>query len=334
MVCIPFDLGIYQSLIGVVSLIILMILILTFMASKVLRLQNLEAWFNVEFSEFFASFFIIFFAIGFFLASNLIATSISGGASCSAIEASTTFLQNTLSNVFKGVKDIIDLQVCISVLSTFTRRTGEFVLTLTYKVFPGLDSYIGVTNVLLFGLNTAFGSLNVQLILFQIIDAVMFKFFLPAGILLRFFPPTRDAGMFMIAFAIGFQSIFPLTYFISQQILHEIKYDSYTSYTYDKYSICGGKYITYGAIGNPAFFGSIPLLGNFVDKAPLGKIIGTGYRAVFSELGVTMMTPSEFQPILESIASLSLPALFLPAFSLTITFAFINVFIKFVLMKM
>lgn len=314
----------YIFVIGLISMVMLSILLLTYMAAKVFRLQSLEVWFNVELTEFFASFLVLFFAAGFFASSDAFAQALTG--SPSAVAAATGFLKATLSDLLQGINDTSLLQICISILSTFTRRIGEFVLTLTYKVFPGLDSYLGITNVVLFGLTAAFGSVTAQLVLFQIIEATMVNFFLPAGILLRFFPPTREAGMFLIAFSIGFHSVFPLTYAINQQILHDMGYRGYERPTYSISSICSSKYFLFGAFGNPAFFfgygpGSIPVLGQLI-------------RLVFSELVVTMMTPFEFGPVMAGIASISLPALFLPAFSLTITFAFINAFMKFVLMRM
>jgi len=316
------NIDVYLFVIGLISSIILGLIILTYLASKVLKVQNFEAWFNVELTEFFASFFILFFAIGFFEATNAIAISIAGGGT-SAVDTASQFLKTTISDVLKGINDVFNLQICISVLSTFSRRIGEFVLTLTYKVFPGLDSYIGITNVMGFGLTAVFGSLNAQLIIFQLIDATMIRFFLPAGIILRFFPPTRDAGMFLIAFAIGFQAVFPLTYTINQKLLTEMGFSGYERHEFLISSICSSKYFILGAAFNPSFrfgFGNIPVFGQL-------------FRLVFSELGVGLLTPLEFQPIMQSLATLSLPALFLPAFSLSITFAFINAFIKFVLMK-
>ena len=318
-----FNLGVYLDAILLVSGVIMMLLILTYLASRVFRIQSMEVWFNVELSEFFTSFFILFFAIGFFEAANIIAISYAGGGT-SAIPAASTFLKSSLDGVGRGMKDTITLQVCLSVLSTFTKRIGESVLTLTYKVFPGLDSYMGIINILFFGFTAAFGSLSVQLMLFQIIDATMIKFFLPAGILLRFFPPTRDAGIFLIAFAIGFQAVFPLTYIVNDKILKTMGFDGYTTAAYEKFSLCGGKYPLYGALGNPALWGT---LGN------LGQVAGSIFRSVFNEFTLGTMVPAEFSGIMNSLSELALPSLFLPALSLTITFAFINGFTKFVLMK-
>ena len=317
--------SIYLFVIMLVSSVILGLIILTYLASKVLKLQSLEVWFNVELSEFFASFFILLFAIGFFTAANLIAAGMAGGGATSAIEAGSNFLKSTLNDTLKGINDVYLVQICVSVLSTLTRRIGEFVLTLTYKIFPGMDTFVGVTNVLGFGLTAAFGSLNAQLVIFQLIDVTMVRFFLPAGIILRFFPPTRDAGIFLIAFAIGFQAVFPLTYVINEKILESMNYQGYVRQGYQLSTFCSSNYFIFGFIGSPLV--SFPF---GIGKVP---VFGQLFRLIFSELGINMLTPIMFEPILDSLATLSLAALFLPALSLTITFSFINTFIKFVLMK-
>ena len=322
--------GTYGFVIGLISMVILLLLLLTYLASKFLRIQSFEAWFNIELSEFFASFFVIFFAIAMFEGSNALSIALSGGGT-STVDTASKFINERLGDTLAAIEDNTKIQICISTLSTFSRRTGEFVLTLTYKVFPGLDSFLGISNVISYGLTMIFGSFNAQLMLFQIIDATMIRLFLPAGIILRFFPPTREAGMFLIAFAIGFQAIFPLTYAINQKLLETIGFEGYNTgflQTYNLWSICGVKYLVFGALGNPSFapFG-IPIVPGAIP------IFGQLFRMFFSEGVVSATTPHEFQYLMENLANLSLVAFFMPAFSLTITFAFINSFIKFVLMK-
>ncbi len=44
------------------------------------------------------------------------------------------------------------------------------------------------------------------------VEATALQVFLPAGILLRAFPPTRGVGAYVLAFVIGFYFVFPLAY--------------------------------------------------------------------------------------------------------------------------
>ncbi len=338
--------AVYYYVIGLISMIMIGILILTYLAAKVFRSQELEAWFNVELTEFFASFIILFFALGFFVAADIFAgsfTSLHPGAT--PIEGATIFIQKIFADAISASRDMYHLQACVSILSTIHKRIGEFVLTVTYKVFPGLDAYLGIINVLTYGLTFIVSSLNAQLIFLTIIDATMSTLFLPAGILLRFFPPTREAGLFLIAASIAFQTVFPITYLINEQVLYGnypegIGYKGYghcESLSINPFSqnnaynctptmishICyRSGYFFLGVLGNPAapFFGQIP-------------VFGTLFNLVFSEYGIALLTPAAFRPILADIAMFSLPSLFLPALSVSITFAFINAFMKFVLHK-
>jgi len=48
--------------------------------------------------------------------------------------------------------------------------------------------------------------------LLQFFETTMFSVFLPLGLFLRIFPPTRSAGALLMAFAIGFYVVFPITF--------------------------------------------------------------------------------------------------------------------------
>jgi hypothetical protein len=54
--------------------------------------------------------------------------------------------------------------------------------------------------------------LYAQISFLRFIETSMFTVFLPIGILLRAFPPTRGAGAVLIAIAIGFYVVFPMAY--------------------------------------------------------------------------------------------------------------------------
>ena len=326
------DGAVYYYVIGLVSAIMLSILVLTYLAAKVFKSQEMEAWFNVELTEFVASFLILLFALGFFEGANIFASSFhlictTSNINCtnsnaSVLDGTAYYLRTMLSGSLKATTDMYWLQACISIWNTFHKRLGEYVLTVSYKVFPGIDSYLGLVNTINYGLSFVVSSVNAQLIMITFIQATMQTLFLPAGILLRFFPPTRQAGIFLIAFAIGFSTVFPLTYVINQNILYgTLGYEGYQgNRAYIITNVCAkGPYFILGAVGNPGII-TIPVISSL-------------FNLVFSELGVNLMSPGIFRPILDDIGAFSLPSLFLPALSLSITFGFINGFTKFVLMK-
>jgi hypothetical protein len=296
-----------------------------YMAAKALKIPEWEAYVSVELYEMFVSAIIAIAAIGFFRAAEDFSCALTDESD--QIEAVSIFIIKILQDVNSGMRDIFTAQVCLSILSTINRRIGEFVLTGTYKVFPGVDSYINITSVLGYGIIAVFGSLTAQLALLSVIKATMATFVLPLGIVLRFYPPTRETGVFLIVLAIAAQTIFPASYLLNKKILEEI------GFTFPMYetgffkgtdsvllSLCGGKYFVLGFAGSKLALGRIPVIGNI-----LGLIL--------SEFTIGQITPIEFKEIMQAVAVLSLSAFFLPGFSTVITFAFINAITKYLLSK-
>jgi hypothetical protein len=327
---------VYYPIIFIISTLMVLFVVLTYFASRVFRVTELEAYLNIELSEIFISLLIMFFAISLFLVSDGVAIAIAQeympaapGAKVTAISAAGRVIEGTVLDVQEGVGDIFSLQVCLSILNTLQRRIGEFVLTVTYKLFPGIDSVIGITNVIGYALIGVLSSLTTQLFILNVVQATMGTFFLPAGIVLRFFPPTREAGVFLIALAIGFQSIFPLVYVINQRVGNDLANQGFEVFKGFKSpglytaGLCGGKEVAAGSL----LFQANKLL----PASPLLSAL----KIVFSEYSLNVIgTMKLFLPVLQSMAYLSLPALFLPALATTITFAFINALTKFMLTKM
>lgn len=303
-----------------VTLLTFVIMLITYLVARVLKVPEWEAYLNIELSNLVGSFLVLLFSIGFFLVGNGVAIALTGNINppLAAIE----FLQKTVAGgLLQGLFDMFQIQACASMMSTIYRRLGESVLTHVFKVFPGIDSIVSVANTLSFGLVTVYGSVSAQITILAIINSVMGPFFLPAGILLRFFPPTREAGSFLIAFAIGFQVIFPTTYIINAMAIKDIGMDQYVPPTGIKYSLCGLKYAVLGYAFNPS---------NFIfSQNPLLNVIGQSLRKVFSETLLHAVDMSEFLAVMKSLASLSLIGIFLPALSISITVAFINAMAKF-----
>lgn len=326
----PFDFAAYGGLIFILSVFMAIFLALTYMAAKFFHSNELEAYFHIELQEIFMSFLILFFAIAFIESSTLVSQSIVGGDG-DAITAALGFINDIRIGTKDAINNVFAAQICLSIQSTLHRRIGEYVLTTSFKLFPGVDSMVSVFNVVGYGLTTVYSSLGAQSIILIMISSFAIPFLLPAGILLRFFPPTRQAGIFLIAAAIGFQVIFPLTYVLNMKVFQDTNLgfpnpdEIYHSGVLGNWqTLCYGQWFFFGALGNDKFLfglGNIPVLNPVV-------------RALFSEFGINALsTPFLFSSLLESVAILSLPTLFLPALSTTITIAFINSFMKFLSVK-
>jgi hypothetical protein len=301
--------------------------------SKFLKVPEWEAYLNIEMSNLMTSFLVVIFALGLFAAGDVFVSTFTAqyvttpGQLVTPPQAAIKFMQGTVADgVLKGLYDVYEVQACTSVLNTFSRRIGEAVLTQTYKVFPGIDTFVSITNVLGFGLVSIYASVSAQISLLYLFDSTMLHFFLPAGLVLRFFPPTRDAGAFLISVAFGAQFIFPMTYLINKSILSDIGIGPYESPRLLIASVCGP--FKYGFWG---YFLSAnnPIFANIPGGTPVANYLG----AIMSESTLNAISMAEFVPIMSNIAYLSLPALFMPALSMVVTIAFINSTSKFLTSK-
>ncbi len=318
---------IYRQVITYFAFFVAFVILITYLLSRVFKVPEWEAYLNIELSSLMASFLLVVFVIALFNVGDAVASAYTGSTSVSPPQAAITFMQNVVqTSVFQGMYDIYQVQACTSVLSTFTRRIGEYVLTQTYKVFPGLDTFVSISNVVALGLVSVYGSLSAQITLLYLVDGTMRTFILPAGLILRFFPPTRDAGAFLIALAFGFQIIFPTTYLINKQIFTDIGGQAYPSQTFAVGYMCGGSYIVWGIVGTQT---SNLLFSNI----PGGQTFGFLLQRLLSEASIQASYMSYFLPIMQNLAALSLLALFMPALSMVITLAFINAMTKFIVSK-
>jgi hypothetical protein len=318
----------YGNAIIAVAFFVTAIILITYLISKVFQVPEWEAYLSIELSNLTGSFLVLLFVIGLFGVGDIFSIMVTGTAA-SAPQAALAFMTQTIADsTLEGMYDIFRIQTCTSMLNIFSRRIGEAVLTNVFKVFPGIDVFVSITNVLGYGLVSIYGSVQAQIALLKLIDAFMLNFFLPAGLILRFFPPTRDAGSFLIALAFAFQFVFPLVYIINAEVVEYLEIE-----TYDKQkselliqSLCGPfKYGVLGVLFNPSV--GFPIISHFPGVRSL-------FKALLSETALHLVSMAEFVPIMKSLSVLSLFALFIPAFALVVTLAFINAMTKFLTTKL
>ena len=332
----------FASGIIAITLFISIVIIITYLLSNVFKIPEWEAYLNIEMSNLYVSFLVVIFAFGLFTVGNVVATdfisSVAGGvmgttygAVATPPQAAIVYMRSVVADsVLKGMYDIYQIQVCTSVMGTFSRRIGEAVLTQVFRIFPGIDTFVSICNVLSMGLVSVYGSLQAQIGLLYLVDGMMMPFFLPAGLVLRFLPPTREAGAFLISLAFGFQIIYPMTYLINAEIFKEIGAQPYSSPTAIIYSLCGPvKYGFWGYMLNPNTLPVSTANALFPGGAPFFLFLSR----LVSESTLNFVSMSEFFPILQNVAGLSLLALFMPALSMMVTIAFINAMTKFLVAK-
>lgn len=320
-----FGLGAYINVIFTIVFFVSFIIMITYLISKLLKVPEWEAYLSVEMSQLMNSFLVMFFVVALFATSEVVVASMTGTTSNPPLAAAQFLREWVADSVLTGLFDIFTIQACTSILSTFSRRIGEMVLTNVYKVFPGMDTFVSISNVLAFGLMSIYGSISFQIVILTFIDAIAVPLLLPGGLILRFFPPTRDAGSFLIALAFSFQLVFPATFLVHEVVLNELNVQPYNSPRLLIASLCGPfKYGVVGLLINPQT--------NPIFSGPLQRV-GTMLAGVASETTLNIVSMAEFIPLMRVVALLSLLALFMPALSTIITIAFINGMAKFLVSK-
>ena len=194
-------LGLYGGVIVTVTFLVSCFILITYLLSNFFKVPEWEAYLNVEMSNLMTSFLIVLFVIGLFAAGSAILDEVIGGAYPSPPQAAISYMQATVADsALRGMPWTSTRSMPAPPCSARSAGgSGSIVLTQTYKVFPGLDTFVSITNVLGFSLCHFYNTVSVQIGLLYFIDATMLNFFMPAGLVLRFFPPTRDAGAFLIS---------------------------------------------------------------------------------------------------------------------------------------
>lgn len=293
------------------------------MASRFLNRPELTAYANVELQQLFISVIIFVIAIGAFEMADAAGEAIAGEP---PIDASLRFLHKTINTaIMPAYVDLVSLDIKLTFWSALEGRQGPTVWNFIAKQVTGLEPVISVVRVLTFTVTTFFGTLSAQVVIFYLIEALM-PIFLSAGVILRFFPPTRDAGVYLIVFAISFQSMFPLLFTMNSQIMDEMWQlqglgDSYDPYVAMPSDLLGSEAPEYSPLWVSTIVGSTTGPG----PAPTGSSQAVGFFPFVSFFRFYLLAP-----FFEGIASLSLPALFLPAIAMSITISFINAMTKFI----
>lgn len=301
--------ALYETLAGATILLLTGYVALLHMAGRFFNRPEMVAQANLELQQLFLSAIIFAIAMGAFEFSNMAANSAGiTSAGEDVIDASLGFLHKIINTgLVPAYIDLVSLDIKLSYWSSLSARYGPVVWGFVLKQVAGLEPVINVVRILTFTLTAFFGTLSAQVIIFYAIRALA-PLFLSAGVLLRFFPTTRDAGIYLIVFAISFHSFFPFLFALNAHILDEIWLARH-----------GHPYEPYTPLPPDLRGFDIP------EDSPswVAQIIGFFPFVSFFRFALLI-------PFFEGIASLSLAALFLPALAMSITISFINAVTKFI----
>lgn len=280
-----------------IALSLMVFLIALFwMAAQFLRKPEYESFASVELHQLLISalFFLLIFGAAYF--AQEIANAFAGG---DMFAVGRNYLNYILNNMaLPAVMNLEILKLISQYMGSWTMRWGASVWGVVIPAFPSFVVVERVVDFALLLISPFTASLIVQMAILEVIGAVALPFVLPAGVVLRIFPPTRDAGAFLISAALGFGLVYPFTYVMHDRVVMRM--------------VSGG----------------IPYSG--------AEYLGASYGNVLSEIsenGAFRIDQWLFSPFV-LLSYLMLQALFLPALSITITIAFIKGTTKFISQKL
>ncbi|MFA6489070.1 MAG: hypothetical protein WCT52_00130 [Candidatus Micrarchaeia archaeon] len=320
---VSFPLG-WESLCVICALIGFFMAVLVHMAAKAMGLQNLDMWAKSEYMQAGASFLIILLAIGMVQAGGRIATEITSklaeasdnvellGAAANPVNigdpvriAKAYLTEGPLKcevNMYKWARRLNTWAefwngISISVGNVEGTGGGFF-----YAGRVSVTHYAAqsITYLALFH--------YIQYHMLNFSQYVMLQIFLPIGIILRTFAPTRGTGGFMIAFALGFAFVFPISYLFIVAMMPSTAI------------ACSQIGVQADYISNA---GKAGFAEEFLVDDPCPNNAGATVMNMMKSEGDTTMQ-SELTRLQRSVGQLYLQAVFYPMVCLIVTFTFIR----------
>jgi len=192
-----------------------------FMISQVLRRPEWEAYARLELYQVFVSVLIIVFVAIIADFAYTFSYTLAGG---DPFTIAHTYLNNLLfEKSFPSIIKLRWLSMTCQYWGGLYTKYGSSNWGIQFPMFPGLNAIESSIEFLINILSPFTASLMVQQIGLEIIQGLMFPVVMPIGVFLRIFPQTREAGVFLIATALGFAIIFPLTYVMHSVVIAEIE---------------------------------------------------------------------------------------------------------------
>jgi len=272
-----------------------------YMMSQLFRMHEWEALAKTELYQLFMSVIIVICAVGVASAACNISCALAGG---DPFEIADGYIRTMLFGPGKLLPTWFafnQLSYSARMLDSIYYRMGPGSWCYNFKPFPGTGAIDNVASFINIILAVPFGSLIVQTFVLQFIKGTMYTLVLPAGLVLRMLPPTRDAGSFLIMTAIGFYALFPLTYVWHKEVL----------------------------------------LDYLMPAEEAGAIAGGDWTDIahYPELGFTKVIYTYFNPLailkpLQTLSYVFVGSIFLPALTMIIVTTFIKGTMKFVSQKL
>jgi hypothetical protein len=288
---------------------------IVFMASKALGRPQLTAYAKIEANQLFMSAIILAVALGAWHFSDSMMEYLTGfGLEAAPLKFIDRIINEGILPVY--IK-LVRMEVVLTYFNAIEYRMGPGVWNFITRVVPGLDPLISIVRMLIFSYTALYGTFSVFMIIFTIIPGIMYPFVLPAGIVLRFFPPTRDAGVYLIALTLAFQTLFPILYVLNFVALSDMWVEH--------------EWVKDDPVRHDEYTPNIEGTSYFHDINTAVGSAGTAFNTFSSWFPV--LQPISFPallPFLDRVAQLSLVGLVLPALSFTLVLSMVSAVTKFI----
>lgn len=293
---------IFESFLPIAAMLMVLIITIVFMLGRVFRIPAWEAYLNVELYNLLFMLILITGMTGVYSVLNSIANTLNPNSG-EIVEGAQKFLHRVLAEgVLPMYSDLLVMETLTSMSNSFYLLIGPGVWSYTEKVVPGADAILSIVRIMMMGLLAIYVSLITQYMGLAFVDFLM-PIMLSLGIFLYIFPPTREAGAFLISFAFAFRVVLPFIYAVGEHILD----DMWVKHNYGNY-----------------FNGYIPeTLGMRIRGLSSIKALIVPFATYFNLIALA--------PYFKAMSYLTLVAIFLPALAMLLSIGVMNSTIKFIL---
>ncbi|MFH1448000.1 MAG: hypothetical protein ABIG39_03995 [Candidatus Micrarchaeota archaeon] len=205
-------------------LIALLVISLVYMLSQVFRRPEWSLWAKSELWHTLASILLVGIILSFMGVACLVAENLAGG---DPFYIADRYLHQMIwGKMVPAVDNLFELSFRAQKWSVFTIGILSCSYGVCFQPFAGFGT-LSYNFETMAALVTPFAaSLLFQKLLLQFVKEIAFTIIFPIGFILRVFPLTRDAGAFLIAAAIAFYIVFPLTYVFNNLLMLEVLQDT------------------------------------------------------------------------------------------------------------
>ena len=210
------------------------IVAIVYMLSQFTRRLDWEFWAKSELYQTIISCILIGGIVAFASISCQISWSVAGG---DPFNVADKYMHGLLWNeMVPQVQKMFDKSLLATRQAALSIAVPSCTGLFCFSPYAGYSTISYLLETLAFLVTPIGASLLFQKLFLSFIKQTAFVFLLPIGFILRTIPFTREAGAYLMAIAIGFFIVFPLTYVFNKTVMDEVRMDPLLSSwcNYDK----------------------------------------------------------------------------------------------------